>query len=391
MSIMTRQERERLVLDLYHNQGKTIREIAKEARMSFRDIGVILNKIVEEKNRGQHDNNGMEKNQNREQQQLSLSAQAYKLFSDRKTPLEVAIALNLRESEATKFYKEYWKLKHLHNLSMVYEELRGDIEPFLKLYKLAKRKGIGIKQVVNLLEIANDDLLALEERFKRLGNDMSMLQFQRRIDERNLYQLNNKIASTTKLLTSYRISCIRERREIRKLYNEKARLDVIVTGFKSNNEEYLNKIKQEAEEKVKDVLTNSKLLLQFATFSVIESLRTNPELYNFVTHDNSNNTIISYRDNYPYLMLSSQQHQQQSFNDIYTALILEEAEKLYNKLITKLTDSAIAAAAAIRVSLPLSGNNNNQKLTYKNDRYERGEPRYNNKPEFYNNDQEKPN
>jgi transposase len=40
MSIMTRQERERLVVDLY-NQGKTIREIAKEARMSFRDIGVF--------------------------------------------------------------------------------------------------------------------------------------------------------------------------------------------------------------------------------------------------------------------------------------------------------------------------------------------------------------
>jgi DNA-binding NarL/FixJ family response regulator len=44
-SIRTRQERERVVLDLY-NQGKTIREIAKEARMSFRDIGVILNKAV---------------------------------------------------------------------------------------------------------------------------------------------------------------------------------------------------------------------------------------------------------------------------------------------------------------------------------------------------------
>ncbi len=48
MSILTRRERERLVLDLY-NQGKTIREIAKEVRMSFRDIGVILNKALEEK------------------------------------------------------------------------------------------------------------------------------------------------------------------------------------------------------------------------------------------------------------------------------------------------------------------------------------------------------
>ena len=92
-------------------------------------------------------------NQN-EEQNLSLPS----LFSDSKTPLEVAIELNVRESEATKFYREYWKLKHLHNLSMVYEEIRGDIEPFLKLYKLAKSKGMGIQQVVNLLAMSNNDL-----------------------------------------------------------------------------------------------------------------------------------------------------------------------------------------------------------------------------------------
>src|SRR5215217_2049849 len=105
MSIMTRKERERLVLELYYNQGKTIREIAKEARMSFRDIGAILNKPVEEKTEGIKQQENAEENceQEQEQQHLSLAAKAYKLFSDRKTPLEVAIELNLRESEATKF------------------------------------------------------------------------------------------------------------------------------------------------------------------------------------------------------------------------------------------------------------------------------------------------
>jgi hypothetical protein len=48
-------------------------------------------------------------------------------------------------------------------------------------------------------------------------------------------------------------------------------------------------------------------------------------------------------------MSSGRQHQQ-SFNDSYTALILEEAEKLYNKLTTELTDRSIAAAAAIGAS-----------------------------------------
>jgi hypothetical protein len=108
MMILTRQERERLVLDLYYNQGKTYREICKVARISPRDIGIIVNKKVKEKTEGEEGikQDDGEKNQEQEQQrQLSLSAQAYKLFSDRKTPLQVAIALNLKESEATKFYR----------------------------------------------------------------------------------------------------------------------------------------------------------------------------------------------------------------------------------------------------------------------------------------------
>jgi hypothetical protein len=50
---------------------------------------------------------------------------------------------------------------------------------------------------------------------------------------------NNKIEMKSKDLTSYRISCRRERRQIENLCNEKARLEAIVTGFKSNNEAYL--------------------------------------------------------------------------------------------------------------------------------------------------------
>jgi DNA-binding CsgD family transcriptional regulator len=393
MTILTRQERERLVIDLYYNQGKTYREISKVARISPRDIAVILNKAVEEKNREQQqDHNSGEKNRNQEQQQphQSLSAQAYKLFSEGKTPLEVAIALNLRESEATKFYKEYWKLKRLHNLTLIYEEIKGDTEPFLKLYRLSKAAGMSVQQVVHLLKIANNDLPTLEKRFKSLRNDVSTLQFQKRIDERNLYQLNNKIASTTKFLNSLHMSCGRERREIQNLYNEKARLEAIVSQFKSNNEEYLNRIKQAAFEEVKSVLNDSKLLLKFATLSVIESLRRNSELYNFVIYDNSNNTTINYGSNYPSLM-SGQQQQQQSFNASYIALILEEAEKLYNELITELTNSAIAAAASIRAS-SLPSLDNMQKLTHKkNNTYQTEELRYNdNQPEIYDNDKDQP-
>src|SRR5829696_1975238 len=371
MTILTRQERERLVLDLY-NQGKTYREKSKEARISPRDIGIILNKVIEEKaerSKEEQDNINSKNHNQENEQRLSLSAQAYKLFSDRKTPLEVAIALNLRESEATKYYKEYWKLKQQHNLNVVYEELKGDIDPFLRLYRLSKAKGMGVQQVVNLLEIANTDLPDIQCRYERIKREVNTLEFNKQQSHRTMAYFNNQIETQRNALTSYRISCIRQRRKIEKLYNEKARLEALVTGFKNNNEDYLNKIKQAAEEKVKDVLTNGKLILKFATFSVIESLRSSPELYNFVIHDNSNNTPISYGSNYPSsMLLGRQEQQQQSFNDSYTVLILEEGEKLYNKLTTKLTNRGIAAAAAMTASsLSSPSIGNKQKLTHKID------------------------
>ena len=59
--------------------------------------------------------------------------------------------------------------------------------------------------------------------------------------------------------------------------------------------------------------------------------------------------------------MSGRQQQQQSFNGRYAALILEEAEKLYNKLITEFTNRVITATATIRESsLPLPTYNNNR-------------------------------
>jgi hypothetical protein len=61
-------------------------------------------------------------------------------------------------------------------------------------------------------------------------------------------------------------------------------------------------------------------------------------------------------------MLSGQQQQQQSFIDSYTALILEEAEKLYTTLKIELTNGVMAAAATISessLSLPSYNNNRN--------------------------------
>ena len=144
---------------------------------------------------------------------------------------------------------------------------------------------------------------------------------------------------------------------------------------------------------MKSVLTNGKVFLNFATASVFESLRRNPELCNFVLSDISNNDT-SNPSNYHSLILSGEQ--QQSFgyisdDDICTAVILEEAEKLYNKLTTELTNRVMASkAVAIKESsLPSTVANNGQKFTneYDNTYDKMEEFIYNNNLEIYNNQQ----
>jgi hypothetical protein len=49
--VLTRKEREELVLDLYFNQNKTYPEIAKIGKISPRDIKPIIDKAYQEKER----------------------------------------------------------------------------------------------------------------------------------------------------------------------------------------------------------------------------------------------------------------------------------------------------------------------------------------------------
>ena len=164
--MLTRQEKERLVIDLY-NQGKTIREISKEARMSFRDIGTILKKASGE----------MEEKQDMECPLSSTSTQACRLFSKGKTPIDVAIALNLSEVETTKYYEEYLNLKQMHGLKMIYEEIGDDVVHFLKLCKLSRDAHMKPEHVVRLLQMSNEYLPLLEQRHKKLVKDIDSLEY----------------------------------------------------------------------------------------------------------------------------------------------------------------------------------------------------------------------
>jgi len=77
---------------------------------------------------------------------------------------------------AIKFYEEYLNLKQMHELRIVYEEIGGDIVHFLKLYKLSKDAHMKPEHIVNLLQISNEYLPLLEQKYKKLTKEIHFLE-----------------------------------------------------------------------------------------------------------------------------------------------------------------------------------------------------------------------
>jgi uncharacterized protein YjcR len=103
---MSREEKEKMVLELYYNKGYTYKQLTRELRMSPNQIREII-KRHEEKNDAIAN----------KKKELSLSSKAYKLFLEGKTSVEVAIKLDLPQEQVTQFCLEYWRLQNQDNLN----------------------------------------------------------------------------------------------------------------------------------------------------------------------------------------------------------------------------------------------------------------------------------
>jgi transposase len=101
--LLNKKEKEELVIKMYH-QGKTIREIAQQAHLSFGTIGKIINRL-----NGEENNEAISSDMNNK----SKLTQALNLFLQGKRPVQVAIELDLTASEVEEMQQEFWVLNQL--------------------------------------------------------------------------------------------------------------------------------------------------------------------------------------------------------------------------------------------------------------------------------------
>jgi hypothetical protein len=180
--ILNKFEKEKRVIEL-HKQGRTIRQIAPEVHMSFRDISKII-KTYEKKIRLEN-NKGKENNQQTTTKKLSLSSQAFILYQKGKKIDEVKVLLDIPFKFAIKYWVQYLKSIRMYECFEFYQNHSYDIPTFLSINTFLERNDIYGKDIVNVLRTANDvinlnqtiiNLKAEIEKLKQTKNNYSLNQ-----------------------------------------------------------------------------------------------------------------------------------------------------------------------------------------------------------------------
>jgi hypothetical protein len=151
--------------------------------MSFRDIGAITNKVKLQADR--------ERGYITDEETKSPESRAFKMFSEGKSPVEVAIALDEPGDRVRAMYREYWELTGRYKLAQIYDEARYDIRGLLRLHKIVKDLGMEKNDVIKVLELAkHNELERLQWKVEYLRSEANMLENEKWKSTTHILKLN---------------------------------------------------------------------------------------------------------------------------------------------------------------------------------------------------------
>ena len=168
------------------------------------------------------------------------STQAYKLFSEGKKPVDVAIQLNLSEKEATRYYTGYWRLKHLYGLYHIYQESKGNLSYILKLCRLVKRQAItadNIEWFVSMVNIGTYNIPDLQKQYSKLQDSVQVIDHQKVVSKAELDNMNNQISILHNTIYQLSTTCNSKRNEVVYLKNQIQVLEGYATRLKSDGQQ----------------------------------------------------------------------------------------------------------------------------------------------------------
>ena len=148
----------------------------------------------------------------------SKTTQAIKLFSEFKSPAEVAIALDFPVDQVRAIYREYWELEGMYGLAQIYEEAKYDVHDLLRLHRIAKLLGLEKHDIISTFElIKHNQLQTLQWKAGYLRSEINALEWKKRNSMNHLFNMERMINESEKALAQKRGEMAYLNRECRKL------------------------------------------------------------------------------------------------------------------------------------------------------------------------------
>jgi hypothetical protein len=279
---LNQHQKKAFVIQLYE-QGKTRRQIAEVAHMSFKDIADVIRKHTGE-DRGPVD-----------KPVKSKTALAFELFLQGKQSVEVAIGLDMSADEVEELHVQYWRLSKLDDLETLYHEAEFSLSLLLQLFTILKDNKITKdKDMHNLIEQANYGLPYLNARVQNLLDQVTALENEKKVLNDKIYELRNSIHTTNEIIS-------RQDEQSRKLDRKLNRLHILLRNA-SKDSNYLKVM-----EIIDHRLNDKKPLLVAALVAVMETLKRNPyglnllngssaDIESYLTMDNDGKSLLQFAE-----------------------------------------------------------------------------------------------
>jgi chromosome segregation ATPase len=270
---------------------------------------------------------GTGKPQNALHKPETIDTRAFKLFEAGKTPVKVAIELNMKSDDVTKLYRGYLKLKGLEELSLLYEERRDDLHEFHGAYKLMINEGLPPQQ---LIDAANHlrDLASLESRCEVLKREVEGL-------ENKSGEIYSSIVTAKQDLNSYNVSIKVHKQENTQLHNHKQQLQSVIETLEQSGG--YQRVQRIAEGITAECLRDNKRILETAIRTVLQALRTDLDLRLLVE------PLQRYAAYY-----------QRTGNQFCHAKMLELSKLMYNDLLVKCVNNTMSSMDDTYAQHPLT-------------------------------------
>lgn len=258
----TPEEKELWIVDMLQRRYGW-KQIMKECHVSPNTISSVKKKFF----------GSTEDDTRKSASQISKETQALKLFKEGWKPLDIAIELDLVADSVFQIQKKFYQLIGLDEFNQAYEQINGNLGPFLQLINSMNRLGMNVRQILDAVKYG-DALPNLQNLYSKLGNEIRHLDSYR-------YNLHSQLNLMANQIDDYKFSLEYYINENEQKKNELLVLDYQIKDCenfiqKLDNQEGYQRIKKESTEQAESIIKNNSMLVAVTVTSTLEAIRRYP-------------------------------------------------------------------------------------------------------------------